>query len=352
MKRLIALLFTFVLILAGCSSGTNGEEKTIGIAMPTQSAQRWIQDGDYLVKQLEDEGYKTVLQYAQDDPQTQVSQIENMITSGVDALVIAPVDGGALTEPLNKAKEANIPVVSYDRLIMNTDAVSNYVTFDNYGVGVLQANYIIDKLDLDNQDGPFNMEIFAGSPDDNNSRFFYNGAMDTLKPYLESGKLVVPSGQTSFDDTATLRWDGATAQARMDNILTANYTDKKVDVILSPYDPITTGVISSLKSVGYTKDELPLTTGQDANIDSVKSIIAGEQTMTIFKNTNLLAEQAVKSVDALLKGETPDVNNEKDYDNGVFVVPTYTISPVAVDIENYKSELIDSGYYTAEELGV
>lgn len=348
MKRLFALLFTFVLILAGCGAKSTAGEKTIGIALPTSLAQRWTQDGDYLVQLLEEKGYKTILQNAQDDPQVQVTQIENMITSGVDALIIAPSDGTALEEPLKMAKEQNIPVIAYDRLLMNTDAVSDYVTFDNYKVGELQGQYIVDKLDLENQPGPFNIEIFAGDPGDNNATVFYEGAMSVLQPYIDSGKLVVPSGQTKFDDVATTRWDGQIAQTRMDDLLTANYSDKKVDAVLAPNDDVATGVISSLKSAGYTK--LPITTGQDANINSIKSIKAGEQTMTIFKDTKVLAEQAVKMVDDILSGKTPEVNDTTSYDNGVFVVPTYLVEPVAVDITNYKEVVIDSGYYTEDQI--
>lgn len=349
MKKIITLLVAFIIVLAGCS-GTSDEQVTIGVLMPTQSAQRWIQDGEYVTQLLEEKGYAVELQYAEDNPQTQVSQIENMITKGVDCLIVAPVDGGALTVPLEQAAAAEIPVISYDRLLTNTDAISYYVTFDNYGVGVLQANYLIEKLDLENTTDTLNMEVFAGSPDDNNARFFYNGAMDTLQPYIDSGVLNVPSGQTDFDTVATLRWDGATAQSRMDNILASSYSDKEVDVVLSPYDPITLGVISSLKSAGYSSDNLPMTTGQDADVSSVKSIIAGEQTMTIFKDTRLLAEATVGVVENILNGTEPEVNNTTDYDNGNFVVPTITIDPEAVDASNYEAALIDSGYYTAEEL--
>ncbi|REJ23330.1 sugar-binding protein [Caldibacillus debilis] len=292
MKKKLFLMVIAVLLFAltGCSSAgggkTSGKESKgfVGIAMPTKSAERWIQDGGNMKKILEEKGYKVDLQYAEDVVENQISQIENMITKGVDVLVIASIDGKSLTNVLEGAKAQNIPVISYDRLIMDTDHVNYYVTFDNYKVGQLQGKYIEEKLGLKEGKGPYNIELFAGSPDDNNAYFFFDGAMSILKPYMDKGQLIVQSGQTKFEQVATLRWDGSLAQSRMDNILSAHYTDKRLDAVLSPYDPISLGVISSLKGVGYgTKDKpLPLITGQDADLASIKSIVAGEQTQTIF----------------------------------------------------------------------
>ena len=292
------------------------------------------------------------MQYAEDVVENQISQIENMITKGVDILVIASIDGEALTEVLDQAENQDIPVIAYDRLIMNSENVSYYATFDNFQVGVLQAKYVEEKLGLADGEGPFNIELFGGSPDDNNAYFFWDGAMSVFQPYIESGKLVVQSGQTNFEQGATLRWDGSKAQERMDNLLSAHYSSEKVDVVYSPFDGISRGVISSLRAVGYGSEDqpLPIVTGQDAELASVKSIIAGEQTQTVFKDTRELAKQAVNMADAILKGEEPEVNDTETYDNGVKVVPSYLLVPVSVDIENYKEELIDTGYYTAEEL--
>jgi len=320
--------------------------------MPTKSSERWIKDGNNMKKQFEKMGYKVDLQYAEDDVQNQVSQIENMITKGANVLVIGAIDGEALTDVLKKAHDQKIKVIAYDRLIRNTKYVNYYATFDNYKVGVIQAKYIEDKLGLKQNKGPFNIELFGGSPDDNNSLFFYNGAMSVLNPYIKSGKLKVLSGQTKFNQIATLRWDGATAQSRMDNILSAKYTNAKVDAVLSPYDGISIGVISSLKSVGYgSKDKpMPVITGQDAELASVKSIIKGEQTQTVFKDTRKLAKQTVKMVDQMLNDKKVDVNDTKTYDNGVKVVPSYLLDPVSVDKSNYKKVLVDSGYYKTSEL--
>ncbi len=291
---------------AGASeSAAAGAGGLVGIAMPTKSSARWIADGDNLVKSLTEAGYETDLQYAEDDIPTQVSQVENMITKGAKVLVIAAIDGTTLTDTLQKAADAGIKVLAYDRLIRDTPNVDYYTTFDNFKVGVLQAGSIVDALDLENAAGPFNIELFAGSPDDNNAGFFFNGAMSILQPYIDSGKLVVKSGETKFpEQVGTLRWDGATAQARLDNILATHYTDSRLDAVLSPYDGISRGIIAALKQVGYyTADKpAPAVSGQDAELPSVKSILADEQTSTVFKDTRLLAAQAAKMVNEMLAG--------------------------------------------------
>lgn len=366
MKKFSLLIVMFLLIgiLAACggTSSTGGDEsltnenseeaKFVGVAMPTKSSERWVRDGENMKAQFEELGYEVDLQYAEDVVENQLSQIENMITRGVDILVIASIDGAALTDVLEKAKASNIPVIAYDRLIMNSDYVSYYATFDNFEVGVLQGKYIEEKLGLTDGKGPFNIELFAGSPDDNNAYFFWDGAMSVLNPYIEKGQLVVKSGQTAFEQGATLRWDGAKAQERMDNLLSAYYSGEDIDVVYSPFDGISRGVISSLVSVGYGTEEkpMPLITGQDAELSSIKYIISGEQTQTIFKDTRELAKRTVNMVDAVLKGTEPEVNDTETYDNGVKVVPSYLLAPISVDIDNYKEVLVDTGYYTEDEL--
>lgn len=336
------------------SSGQKGgdDQKTVGLAMPTKSSERWVKDGENMKAEFESLGYKVDMQYAEDVVENQVAQIENMITKKVDILVIASIDGEALTEVLSKAKNQDIPVIAYDRLIMNSDHVSYYATFDNFEVGVLQGKYIEEQLDLANENGPFNIEVFAGSPDDNNAYFFWDGAMSILNPYIDEGKLVVQSGQTDFKQGATLRWDGSLAQERMDNLLSAHYSSEKVDVIYSPFDGISRGVISSLKAVGYGSDSnpMPIVTGQDAELASIKSIIAGEQTQTIFKDTRELAIKAVNMADSVLKGEEPEINDTETYDNGEGIVPSFLLVPVSVDADNYKETLVDTEYYTEDEL--
>jgi putative multiple sugar transport system substrate-binding protein len=354
---LFALLICFMLLLAACggnkTSGGSEEKGLIGVAMPTKSSQRWVDDGNNMVKQLKELGYKTDLQYAEDDVDKQIEQIENMIVKGAEILVVASIDGTALTNVLEKAAEQDIQVIAYDRLIMGTENVSYYATFDNFQVGVLQANYIEEALKLSEEAGPFNIELFAGSPDDNNANFFWDGAISVLQPHIDSGKLVIQSGQTSFEQGATMRWDGNLAKSRMENILSKSYSNgETVDAVLSPYDGISRGVIQALKGVGYGSGDLPLPviTGQDAESASVKSMIAGEQTQTVFKDTRDLAAVVVDMIQSIQKGEEAEVNDTETYDNGKKVVPSYLVEPVSVDINNYKEKLIDSEYYTEDEL--
>ncbi|RKE23054.1 multiple monosaccharide ABC transporter substrate-binding protein [Streptomyces sp. TLI_171] len=336
----------------GAAKGGDAKGGLVGIAMPTKSSERWINDGDNMVKEFQAKGYKTDLQYGDNVVENQVSQIENMITKGAKLLVVAAIDGSSLTDVLQKAADAHIPVISYDRLIRGTQNVDYYATFDNFKVGVLQGTYIADKLGLKDGKGPFNVELFAGSPDDNNANFFFNGAMSVLKPYIDDKKLVVQSGQTAFNQVATLRWDGGLAQSRMDNLLSKSYTSARVDAVLSPYDGISIGILSSLKGVGYggSGKALPIVTGQDAELASVKSIIAGEQTQTVYKDTRQLAKVAVQMGDALLTGGKPETNDTTQYNNGVKVVPAYLLQPVSVDKDNYQKALIDSGQYTADQV--
>lgn len=355
MKRVIfkAVLATAALAAMGVTSLASAQDKgSIGISMPTKSSARWIADGDNMVKVLKERGYKTDLQYAEDDIPNQLAQIENMITKGVKVLVIASIDGTTLSRVLQSAADKGVKVIAYDRLIKGSKNVDYYATFDNFQVGVLQATSIVDKLGLKQGKGPFNIELFGGSPDDNNAFFFYDGAMSVLQPYLDSGKLVVRSKQLGMNKVGTLRWDGAVAQARMDNLLSAYYGKDKVHAVLSPYDGISIGILSSLKGVGYctAQQPCPVVSGQDAEVPSIKSILKGEQSSTVFKDTRELAKVAANMVDAVLTGKQPEINDTKTYNNGVKVVPSYLLKPVAVDASNWKPVLIGSGYYTEAQI--
>ncbi|WP_030670238.1 multiple monosaccharide ABC transporter substrate-binding protein [Streptomyces sp. NRRL B-1347] len=331
-----------------------GKGATVGLAMPTKASERWIADGANMAEQFEKAGYKTDLQYGDNKVENQIAQLENMITKGRALLVVAAVDGSALTEVLRRAHDAGIPVISYDRLILGTGNVDYYASFDNERVGRLQARYIVGKLRLGRPGkggDTHSIELFAGSPDDNNTKYFWNGAMKVLRPYFDSGELVVRSEQTRLAQATTLRWDGGTAQKRMDDLLSKNYGSARLDAVLSPYDGISIGVISALKSAGYGTEghPLPVVTGQDAELASVKSIIRGEQTQTVFKDTRALAARTVAMGDALLNDKKVAVNNTTDYDNGVKTVPAYLLDPVSVDRSNTRL-LVDEGYFTAGQL--
>ncbi len=353
MKGIKTLMTALALSAFALVPGAYAQGKgNVGVSMPTKSSARWIDDGNNMVKSLQERGYTVDLQYAEDDIPNQLAQIENMMTKGAKVLVIAAIDGTTLSDALQQAANKGIKVIAYDRLIRNSPNVDYYATFDNFQVGVLQASYIEKALGLKEGKGPFNIELFGGSPDDNNAYFFYNGAMSVLDPYIKSGKLVVRSGQTGMDKVSTLRWDGAVAQSRMDNLLSAYYTDKRVDAVLSPYDGLSIGILSSLKGVGYgsPKQPMPVVTGQDAEVPSVKSILAKEQTSTIFKDTRELAKVASNMVDAMMSGKTVEVNDTKTYENGVKTVPSYLLKPVSVDAANWKQVLVDSGYYKESQI--
>jgi len=330
-------------------TGTPGDGPMVGISMPTKALQRWYQDGADMKTALENDGYRVDLLYADNDVSTQIVQIESMISDGCDVLVIAAIDGNTLSEVLAEAKAQNIPVIAYDRIIFNTDAVSYYVTFDNYNVGVMQGEYIRNALDLDNTEGPYNIEIFTGDPGDNNAFFFYSGAMDVLNPYIQSGKLVVRSGQIAFEDVATEAWRTDSATARMDTILSANYADgSTLDAVLCSNDSTALGVENSLAAM-YT-GKYPVITGQDCDITNVKNILAGLQSMSVFKDTRTSSAQTVTMVEAILEGKEVPVNDTVTYYNGSILLQSYLVQAVFCDANNYKEILIDSGYYTEDNL--
>jgi putative multiple sugar transport system substrate-binding protein len=342
------------------SSAAPAQELLVGVSMPTQTSERWIADGDSVRKQLQAAGYQVDLQYAGDDIPTQSQQVDQMITQGADLLIIAAIDGTALSSQLQAAAGANIPVISYDRLIRDSQNVNFYVTFDNFQVGVAQANALLTGLGIKNADGsqgsatgPFNIELFAGSLDDNNAFFFFNGAMSVLQPLIDNGTLVVKSKQTGIEQAAILRWQQETAQRRMEDLLTSSYNDgTQVDGVLSPYDGLSRGILTALQNAGYgtPQNPIPVVTGQDAEIASVKLIADRVQSSTIFKDTRLLAEQAVVAAQAFLGGGQPTANDTTTYDNGVKVVPSYLLPVETVFPDNIKPVLVDSGYWTADEV--
>jgi putative multiple sugar transport system substrate-binding protein len=356
MKKVLTLIVMLTVIFALSACG-KAETPDIGISMPTTSSTRWISDGYSMKEQFEAKGYSVVLEYAQDNITTQVAQVENMITRGVKVLIIAAIDNQSLTNILEEANRNGIHVIAYDRLILNSPHVDYYATFDNFGVGVLMGQGIVNGLNLSTQAGPFNLELFAGSPDDSNSAYFFNGAMSVLQPHITSGKLVVRSGQTTQAQVGTLRWDGQVAQSRMENLITAHYSGGQVvHAVLSPYDGLSVGIISALRSNGYglgvSDTPMPYITGQDAEQLSVQYIIDGLQSSTVFKDTRTLAGVAVSMAEALMKGETPEINDTSTYNNGTKVVPSYLLIPIFVDKTNWQTALIDSGYWKLTDFNV
>ena len=361
-KKLLALLTAgLMMILAtGCGgsadTGNAGPAggKRVGVSMPDKATQRWIQDGENVKQKLEALSYQVDLQYAEGDVQAQISQIENMITNGANCLVVAAVDTGTLANVLAQAKAQQIPVIAYDRLLMDTDGVSCYVTFDNKRVGNLMGKYVENTLGLAEGKGPYNIEFFAGSPDDNNAHLVNEGAFEVLQPYLDKGQLVCPSGQTSFDSICTLRWSQEIAQRRMEDLIAGYYTDgKKLDAVLSPADGISHGVVAGLEGSGYQPGvNWPVITGQDAEIMTVKNILSGKQSMSVFKDTRILADKCIDMVQSLTEGKELEPSSANPTDNHKILVPTYFCTPVTVDKTNLRKELVDSGYYTKEELGL
>ncbi len=334
---------------AAPAAEASGSGKKVAVAMPTQSSERWMHDGANMKAQLEELGYTVDLQYAEDDVQAQVSQIENMIAAGANCLVIAAIDSDALVNVEQQAKDAGIPVIAYDRLLMNTDAVSYYATFDNKGVGTKIGEYIVQHCGA-TKDDPKTIELFMGSPDDNNAHMLYAGLMEQIQPLLDDGSLVCKSGQIDFDSNNTLRWDQQTAMKRCEDILTRYYADEDLDICACAYDGLSYGCMSALEGAGYTDANWPLITGQDAELMACKHIISGKQTMSIYKDTRLLASKCVTMVQAVLEGSEPEINDTEQYNNGKIVVPSYLCEPVPVDKDNYKEVIIGGGYYTEEQL--
>ncbi len=349
-----------ITILSGCGRTAEeteellpGSGKTVALAMPTQHSQRWINDCENMKMRLEELGYVVLDQFAENDSNRQISQIEKFIDQKVDCLVIASVDSYALSNVLKKAKEAEIPVIAYDRLIMDTDAVSYYATFDNKAVGTIIANEIIEQAALDDvrEAGDYRtIEFFMGSPDDNNAIMFYNSLMEVLKPYMEDGTLVCKSGKFTFNETAIIRWSEEIAAEKCARLLDTHYKEEDLDICASVFDGFAYGCKTALEDAGYTEDNWPVITGQDADLKACKNILAGVQTSSVYKDTRLLAEKCVTMVNAVCNGSDPEINDIEQYNNRVITVPSYLCEPVIINADNIEAIIVDGGYYSKEEL--
>ena len=348
-KKILGTILCAALALTSLSGCAGSGKNKVGVSMPTKDLQRWIQDGENMKKELEAAGFEVDLQYANNDVATQLSQVENMINSGCKVLVISAIEGSSLGSALDKAAKKGIKVIAYDRLLMDNANVDYYATFDNYKVGTIQGQYVVDTLDLANATQTYNIEFTAGDPGDNNAGFFFNGAYDVLKPYIENGTLNVVSGQKTFEEVATPSWKTETAQSRAETILSTNYADgTNVDIWLCSNDSTALGVENAL-AANYTGSQ-PIITGQDCDKANVKNMLAGKQSMSVFKDTRTLAKQVVKMTTQILNGETVDVNDTETYNNGSKTVPSFLCDPVFADANNYKTILLDSGYYTEADI--
>lgn len=333
--------------IQAASAASNGHK--IGVSMPTKDLLRWVQDGSHIKTQLTESGYTVDLQYADNDTDLQDEQIRSMIASGCEVLVIGAIDGTTLTDSLTAAKQAGVTVISYDRLITGSDAVSYYASFDNQLVGTLQGQYIADALDLEHTAGPYHLELFTGSPDDNNCKFFFGGAMEVLQPYMDEGKLVILSGQITKEECSIDGWSAKLAKKRMDHILNTYYPKgTRLDAVLSSNDSVALGIAEALAE--HDIGAYPVLTGQDCEISAVKNIINNKQSMSVFKDTRILAAKTVEMIEAILNQTEVPVNDTSSYDNGTGIIPSFLCEPVFADKNNYQEILIDSGYYESDQL--
>jgi len=360
MKKVLVIVLSALMLIAcfsGVTAENRGEGKTVGVCLTSQALARTVLDSIYLTEYLTEMGYDVDIVYSEQDAARQAEQMETFVSRGVDGIIISPSDGTALSNAVEVAAENEIPVMVYDALIMNSEYVSYYATDDLYAVGATQGKYIVDKLDLANGAGPFNIELFSGSMTDNNAQYFYQGAMDQLQPYLDNGMLVVRSGQTTRNQTTTEKWSATVAQARADAILSTYYSDgEHLDAVLTQNDDLAAGVIAACKSAGYGTPEnpLPITTGQDCNVSAIISIINDEQTSTVFKNIKELAKAGAVGIDNLIHGEKPDWAPEMVgiYNNNVVDVETYQVKPLLLTKDNWYELIVESGFYDAEDLGM
>ncbi len=326
--------------------------KKIAISMPTQSVQRWIDDSENMRKELEAKGYEVEIQFAGDNPQQQAAQIQSFVEQKVDCMIVVPIDSKELTDVAEDAKNADIPVISYDRLLMDTDAVYYYASFDNKGVGTLIGKTIAQKAGLDDlSDGEYKtIEFFMGCPDDNNSHRIYEGLMEVMQPYLDDGRLVCKSGRTSFEDTCISRWSQETAKEWCKNYLAGYYTDEELDICATAFDGFAYGCKEALQEAGYIADNWPIISGQDCEAVACKNILDGTQTFSVYKDTRVLAQKCVTMIDSVVAETEPEINDTEQYHNHVLTVPAYLCNPDVVDQDNLKEVLIDSGYYTQEQI--
>lgn len=344
---LAATAMASALVLSACGDGRAGEttdagagseeeagfaaDATIGVALPQKTSENWVLAEELFNDGLREAGFDPIVQFANGGVSEQQNQIQAMVEQGAEVIVVGAIDGSQLGTQLEAAKDGGAYVIAYDRLVKNTEAVDLYIAFDNYQVGVLQGTALLEGLAERKGEGPYNIELIAGSPDDANSTPFFEGAMSVLQPRIDDGTLVVVSGQTTFEQVATQGWKAENAQRRMDTILAGSYEGTELHGVLSPNDTLGRAALTAVAQAGK---DTPVVTGQDSEVESVKSIVAGEQYSTIYKDTRELVAQTIATIKALQAGEDPDVNDTESYDNDVKIVPAYLLTPIIVTQEN------------------
>ncbi|MCR5833673.1 MAG: sugar-binding protein [Selenomonadaceae bacterium] len=361
MKKFLLIIVSVMMLITavGCGQTKTDTKKTVnpvkrdqkivGVLMPHRESPRWIKDGNNLRYEFEKRGYKVDLQSSDNDVERQRSQLKYMIDNGADAIIITPIDSGALSDVLVGAKEKNIPVIAYDRLVMNSDAVSFYVSFDNKAVGRLFGEYIENTFALNSGAGFCNAEIFSGSASDSNAEVIYEGLLEVLQPYIDNGQIRIPSGQIAFEETATYLWRKEEAQKRMTNLLNSVYGNgTRLDAVICSSDVIANGIVNVLNNSSLR----PIITGQDGDLYSIQYIVAGKQAMTVFKDSRLLADKCAHVVESIFNGTLPEVTDNMTYNNGEMIVPSYLCEPILITKDNIKEHLLDTGYYAPEEVGL
>ena len=316
---------------ATVSASGFAQDSLIGVALPQKTSENWVLAEKLFNDDLTKAGLQAFVQFANSGVPEQQNQISAMVIKGAKVIIVGAIDGSELGTQLKEARDSGAVIIAYDRLLKNTDAVDYYVAYDNFKVGVLQAQSLLDGMKATKPSGPYNIELFAGSPDDANSKVFFAGAMSVLKPKIDDKTLVVKSGQTTFEQSVTPGWKAENAQKRMDTLLTASYTSAALDGVLSPNDLLARAILTSVKAAGKP---VPVVTGQDSEVESVKSIMAGGQYSTIYKDTRALVAHVITMVADLQSGKKPEVNDVKSYDNGVKIVPAFLLEPVIVTKAN------------------
>lgn len=327
----LTLLLIFAATLSGCGSN-QPKAKSVAVCFPNTTSS-WQRNGDSLQKLLEEEGFTVNVQFSATIEEQQ-KQVKDVISKNPDCIVIGAIDSAAFVEVLENAKKKNIPVIGFDRILSNTDAISYYASFDNGAIGDGMGEYIAAALNLKNGGGPFNIEFFAGGPSDNNAHIFFANTMKILEPYLKSGQLVCRSGQTTFDQVAVADWNSANARPRIQELMSKYYTDAPLQVVLSPNDDIA-GVI--LDEIGKAGKPYPIISGLDGDPAAFERIKNGQQTFTIAKDPDVLTAKCVRMIKAVVEGTQPDINDVTNYNNGVKVVPSYLCTPMIIDKTNVNS---------------